>query len=125
MNTAYPTRCTRKCWDAAHEKCTCGCGGKNHGVKRNQIDLFDGEIMRAVNFEVLQQNDEMVLLEDLGPWDKYMTITNGAEEVVASVAPQLGCRRLEYIDSEGNRDQILVRDGKFAGFKLAGVRWIE
>lgn len=78
--------------------------------------MFEGDDMIKVNFEIIRQDDEMVLLKDLGPWDKYMTITNGAEEVVASVAPWLGHRRLEYIDSEGNRDQILVRDGKFAGF---------
>lgn len=116
MNIAKYARCTRRCWDATHEKCTCICGGKNHSVKRNQIDLFIGEIISAVNFRVVRQNDEMVLLKDVGPWDRYMTITNGAEEVVASVARWLGCRRLEYIDSDGKRNQILVRDGKFAGF---------
>ena len=39
----HPTRCTRKCWDATHEKCTCGCGGKNHGIKKTQLDLFERE----------------------------------------------------------------------------------
>ncbi len=72
--------------------------------------------MREVNFEIIEQNDEMILLRDLGPWDKYMTITNGAEQVVDKIAPMLNSRSLEYIDSEGNRDQILVKNGKFAGF---------
>lgn len=35
------------------------------------------------------------------------------------VAPILEGRRLEYIDSEGDREQILVKDGNFAGFAPA------
>jgi len=110
------THCNSRCRDATEKKCRCGCNGMNHGIGKNQFDLFEREYMRKVNFEVIQQNDEMVLLKDLGPWDKYLSITNGAEQVVASVAPWLNGRRLEYIDSTGNRDQILVKDGKFSGF---------
>jgi dissimilatory sulfite reductase (desulfoviridin) alpha/beta subunit len=25
-------RCDKRCYDAKHKKCTCVCGGKNHGV---------------------------------------------------------------------------------------------
>jgi hypothetical protein len=35
---------------------------------------------------------------------------------VEELAPILNGRRLEYIDSDGRRDQLLVKDGKFAGF---------
>lgn len=108
--------CNSRCLNATEEKCRYGCNGRNHGVGKNQCDLFERGSMREVNFEIIEQNDEMILLRDLGPWDKYMTITNGAEQVVDKIAPMLNSRSLEYIDSEGNRDQILVKNGKFAGF---------
>ena len=71
---------------------------------------------RKPNYEIIEQTSEYVLIEDLGPWDQHLTITNGAEQVVEELAPILNGRRLEYIDSDGRRDQLLVKDGKFAGF---------
>ena len=71
---------------------------------------------RAPAFEIVEQTDDCVLIRDLGPWDRYSTVTNAAEEVVQIIAPVLRGRRLEYIDSEGERGQLLVRDGQFAGF---------
>lgn len=70
-------------------------------------------------FELVEETNECVLIRDLGPWDQHMTITNGAEAVVLAMAPSLAGRRLEYIDSEGQRDQLLVKNGKFAGFAPA------
>lgn len=29
-------RCDGRCYDAKHEKCTCICGGKNHGKGKAQ-----------------------------------------------------------------------------------------
>lgn len=75
--------------------------------------------MQKANYAIIEQTDEFVLLRDVGPHDKYMTITNAAEAVVAEIASLLGNRRLEYIDSEGERDQIIVKDGRFAGFRSA------
>lgn len=61
-----------------------------------------------------------LMIKDLGPWDKHPTITNDVEAVVDDLVRQ-GLlpegRRLFYYDSEGNRDEILVVGGKFAGFK--------
>ena len=60
-----------------------------------------------------------MILVDVGPWDQYPTVTNGAEEVVAEL---LGSgllkqnQRLFYYDSEKNLDEILIKDGHFAGF---------
>lgn len=73
-------------------------------------------------FKVVEETNECVLILDLGPWDQHRTITNGAEAVVLAMAPSLAGRRLEYIDSEGQRDQLLVRDGRFAGFAPPGPR---
>ena len=72
--------------------------------------------MRKPRFEIVEQTSDYVLIRDIGRWDLNPTITNAAEDVVAELAPMLEGRRLEYYDSEGRRDQLLVRDGKFVGF---------
>lgn len=72
------------------------------------------------NFYIKHTTSDCVLLEDLGPWERHLTITNDAENVVAQVADQLRGRRLEYIDSAGERTELLVKDGKFAGFVPVG-----
>lgn len=71
------------------------------------------------NYAIVEETLGCVLIRDLGPWDRHMTVTNGAEEVVVELAHLLRGRRLEYYDSDGDRDQILVRDGRFAGFAPA------
>ena len=72
---------------------------------------------RKANYELVEQTEKHVLIRDVGPWDKFLTVTNAAEEVVSELAPMLAGRRLEYIDSEGERAVLLVsKDGKFAGF---------
>jgi len=74
---------------------------------------------REVNYIIIEDNSEYLLIEDVGPWNIYKTITNAAEIVAEELAEQLGARRLEYIDSSGVRDQMLVSsDGKFVGFVL-------
>ncbi len=39
-------RCDAHCYDAKHPKCTCICGGKNHGVGFTQavINAADKEL---------------------------------------------------------------------------------
>jgi hypothetical protein len=70
-------------------------------------------------FAVISQNSQRVLIADTGmPWDKFQTITNDAEAVVKELAPLLEGRRLFYIDSEGEEDELIVRDGEFSGFGL-------
>lgn len=72
--------------------------------------------MRKPNYKIIIETADCVVIRDVGPWDRHLTVTNGAEEVVIELAPMLQGRRLEYYDSDGNRDQLMVRDGKFAGF---------
>ncbi len=48
------------------------------------------------------------------------SVTNGAEEVVANLVDRNLLppgRRLLYYDSEGQLDEIVVNNGRFAGFK--------
>lgn len=73
--------------------------------------------MRKANFEIIEVTDQFILIRDIGPWDRYPTITNVAEQVVSEMLPQLNGRRLDYIDSAGDRATILIEDGKFAGFE--------
>jgi hypothetical protein len=74
--------------------------------------------MRHANYSIVEDTDKHIVLRDLGPWDQYPTITNDAEAVVEDLAQELGGRRLFYIDSEGQKDELLVSaTGQFAGFK--------
>ena len=60
-----------------------------------------------------------LVIRDIGPWDKHLTVTNDAEGVVDELL-KMGTlkpgQRLFYIDSECVLDEILVKDGKFARF---------
>lgn len=78
--------------------------------------------MNKPRYEIVEETDVCVVIRDMGPWDRHHTVTNGAEDVVAELASRVGGRRLEYYDSEGRRDQLLIRDGKFAGFACAEPR---
>ncbi len=68
------------------------------------------------NYIIVKCTMAYVVLQDLGPWNKYATITNAAEKVVAEMLPQLGLRRLLYYDSEEELTELLIKDGHFAGF---------
>ena len=74
---------------------------------------------RPANYVVVEDTPEVLCIRDVGPWDVHFTVTNDAERVVASLAPVLGSRRLEYYDSDGSRDRLLVKDGEFAGFAMS------
>ena len=73
---------------------------------------------RKANYVVRAKTEERIVLEDVGPWDRYMTITNAAESVVAEVERDygIGSRRLFYYDSDGEMTELLVKNGQFAGF---------
>jgi hypothetical protein len=72
---------------------------------------------QQARFSIVGSNPDIMLLRDLGPWNRFMTITNDAEGVVKRVLPMLGTRRLFYYDSEGELTELIVKDGRFAGFK--------
>jgi hypothetical protein len=72
------------------------------------------------NYEIAADAADALILRDLGPWDRFPTITNAAEEVVEAVATQLHGRKLQYYDSEGELTELAVKDGRFAGFQFPG-----
>lgn len=80
--------------------------------------------MKRTNYEIVEMTPERVVIRDLGPWHKYLTITNGAEGVVDELYEQgklVYGQKLFYYDSEGCMDEITHQNGSFTGFK-AGPR---
>lgn len=77
--------------------------------------------MRRSNYKIVSDTDSCLLIQDLGPWDQYLSVTNDAERVVEELSRRLKGRRLEYIDSDGRRDQLLHAAGVFIGFAPAGT----
>lgn len=76
--------------------------------------------MQRARFEIVESSSQKLVIRDLGPWDQHPTVTNDAEGVVerlVAVFGRLGGRQLFYFDSLGDLDEIVIRDGKFAGFR--------
>lgn len=71
---------------------------------------------RAVYAIISDASDDNFVIKDIGH-DMYPSITNDAEAVVKEVAPQMKeGQKLLYYDSDGDLDELLVKDGEFAGF---------
>jgi hypothetical protein len=109
----------KRCASSKGKKCRCQCGGTNHG--RSKLDAAAQDVIdfakRSANWSVARDDDESVTIRDNGPWDKYPTITNSADSVVAEVFDVLQGRRLFYYDSDGRIDELLVSNtGRFMGF---------
>ena len=78
--------------------------------------------MRRANYVIVEDDfiqEQPLVIRDVGPWDRYPTVTNAAEsvvkELVASGHRPPG-RKLLCYDSEGELDELKVKDGEFAGF---------
>ncbi len=69
------------------------------------------------NYTIVLDGGDRLIIRDDGPWNKHYTVTNDAEWVVEQLAPHLNGRRLLYFDSEGELDELVVKNGKFHGFK--------
>ena len=76
--------------------------------------------MKDPRFDIVLNADDRLVIRDVVHWDEHPTVTNAAEAVVERLAPHLNGRRLFYYDSEGRLDELLVKDGRFAGFAPAG-----
>lgn len=79
------------------------------------------------NFTILTNTAQVIVLEDLGPWDHFKTITNDAEAVVQYLFKSnqaTGTKQIVYFDSEGEATQ-LGHDGKgnFTGFGVPTVSY--
>lgn len=75
---------------------------------------------RTAHWQPILETDHIMLIEDLGPWDVHRTITNDAENVVRLLAPFLRGRRLFYVDSAGDLDEIEYAGDVFIRFSCHG-----
>lgn len=75
--------------------------------------------MNHALFEIVSDTADALTIRDVGHNRGRPSVTNDVETVVATLAYQLGNRRLYYYDSDGNRDEIYIARGKFAGFRPA------
>lgn len=71
-------------------------------------------------YSIKSRNDKAILIKDLAEYHRCMSITNGAEEVVRNLSENgvLGDRRLFYIDTMGDTDELLHENGVFKGFQF-------
>lgn len=68
----------------------------------------EGSMMEA-NFRILLQTGDFVLLQDIGPHDQYLTVTNDVENVVRGLVSSgkvQSPQRLFYLDSDLAMDEI-------------------
>ena len=71
-------------------------------------------------YRILKQTDDIVLIEDTCDETGARSVTNAAEDVVEDLTGMLQGRRLLYIDTMGEQDELLHDgQGKFLGFKPA------
>jgi len=71
-------------------------------------------------YYVSNVTDTSLTITDIGPWDKFPTVTNRIEEVVEELKDLLEGKKLYVIDSEGKKDRVLIENGKFAGWYYGG-----
>ena len=72
------------------------------------------------NYSIVVDKTDRLIIRDDGPWDKYLTVTNGAEIVVFELVHRLHGRMLLYFDSEGELGRLLYsQEGRFQGFAPA------
>jgi hypothetical protein len=70
--------------------------------------------MKTPSFITVLETDQYIVIRDVGPWDIYPTITNGAEIVVRIIALTMTeSQRLFYYDSEGELGELEIKDGQF------------
>lgn len=80
------------------------------------------------NFTIISNTPEAIVLEDLGPWTTYKTITNDAEAVVQYLYKSHRLttedKQIVYYDSEGEATRLL-HDGRgnFVGFGTPTVSY--
>jgi len=69
------------------------------------------------NYSIVVDSPKALVVQDIGPWSDFPTVTNDAEAVVEQLASRLHGRPLYYYDSDGDIGRLLVtNDGKFNGF---------
>jgi len=87
------------------------------GEKPVKLIPRESRKMKKSNYRIVSEYP--LKIEDLGPWDEYMSVTNDIENVVKELLAdnKIGQNGFfTYIDSEGNSDLVFVLKGKFSQF---------
>jgi len=75
------------------------------------------KVDRHANWKFIGATGEEVKLQDIGPWDKHLSITNDPEWVTAQcIKMGLGIRKLLYLDTGNEWTELLHNGKKFTGF---------
>lgn len=70
------------------------------------------------NYKIIDDNPKYLLIEDVGPWDAYRSVTNDADSVVWELRGGLNQRPLYYVDTLGSISRLdYDKDYKFLDFK--------
>lgn len=75
---------------------------------------------RVTNFKVVAADSDSITIRDLGPWDKFMTVTNAPEDAITRLIDSgvlHDGQRLLYYDSSGDLDEIVWDNATFRGFR--------
>ena len=69
-------------------------------------------------YEVISDNDQFIYLKDSGH-NQFKTVTNDAEYILSRLNEEygIGNKRIFYKDSSGEIDEIVHKNGIFAGFR--------
>ena len=89
---------------------------------KDELHVCGDSMLERSRFKIVSHENDRLIIRDLGPWDRFKTITNNAECVVGYlyereiISPS---QKLFYFDSDNRLDEILIEDGEFAGFRIA------
>lgn len=106
----WASRCAR----SKGRSCRCKCGGVNHGKAHGRV-AGAAQSERAARFRVETFEPDRIVIRDLGPWDKHLTVTNDAENVIRRLSPAPR-QRVFYYDSLGQLDELVHANGAFVRF---------
>ena len=73
--------------------------------------------MKRSNYVINSEDENQIVLKDLGPWDQYLTITNDAENIIEELSAEQKEKIIYYFDSNSVLTELLVLDGKLKGFR--------
>ncbi len=78
--------------------------------------------MRA-HIKFIKSTEKLLVIEDIGDWTRFPTVTNDAEGVVEWLYNNnlITGKELFYYDSDGELSELLHDNGKFVGFRYCRI----
>ncbi|MDD5511923.1 MAG: hypothetical protein PHI12_14120 [Dehalococcoidales bacterium] len=70
------------------------------------------------HWALISIDEKRIVIDDVGPWDRFMSITNAAENTVEELDRiyGIGDRRVFYYDSDNELTELKIKNGKFIDF---------